>query len=89
MSAIKIHERFFHRVPHDPNGGLADAEIATNRRRHVRNVILFCWAVIAVKSVAVVWAVGHYNLPFNPLWVIGPTVTFAALATIIFILWKD
>jgi hypothetical protein len=45
--------------------------------------------VILVKSVAVVWAVGHYKLPFNPLWVIGPTFTFAALATIVFVAWKD
>jgi hypothetical protein len=45
--------------------------------------------VILVKSVAVVWAVGRYHLPFNPLWVIGPTVTFAALATLVFVLWKD
>jgi hypothetical protein len=89
MSAIKLHERFFHRLPNVGDADVPAEEAAMRRRRHVRNVILLCWAVILVKSVAVVWAVGHYNLPFNPLWVIGPTVTFAALATTIFTVWKD
>jgi hypothetical protein len=89
MSAIKIHDRFFHRLPKNAYEGLTAEEIAQLRRRRVRNVILLCWAVILVKSVAVVWAVGRYHLPFNPLWVIGPTVTFAALATLVFVLWKD
>ena len=89
MSAIKLHDRFFHRLPKLENQGIADDEILRRRQRRVRNVILVCWAVILVKSVAVIWAVGHYKLPFNPLWVIGPTVTFAALATIVFAAWKD
>ena len=84
MSAIKLPDQFLHRAPRS-----GQADIVPGRRRHVRNVILFCWALILVKSVAVVWAVSHYNLPFNPLWVIGPTVSFAALATGVFAFWRD
>ena len=87
MSAIKSHDRFFHRLPKFDHEGIADQGIDLRRRRRVRNVILACWAVILVKSVTVVWVVGHYHLPFNPMWVIGPTVTFAALATFVFLFW--
>jgi type VI protein secretion system component VasK len=84
-----LHDRFFHRLPKNEGQGIADEEILQRRKRRVWHVILVCWAVILVKSVAVVWAVGQYKLPFNPLWVIGPTVTFAALATIVFLAWRD
>jgi hypothetical protein len=58
----------------------------TVKRRSPRNLrlerlIYACWILIAAKSVAVVWAVRHYHVPFSPLWVIGPTVAFAALCT--------
>ncbi len=89
MSAIKLPERLFHRLPAGGRDDPAPSGPAPGRRRHVRNVILFCWALILLKSVAVLWAVAHYHLPFNPLWVIGPTVSFAALATLVFVLWKD
>jgi len=35
--------------------------------------------LIVVKSIFVWWACAHYALPFHPLWVIAPTVAFAAL----------
>ena len=89
MSAIKLHDRFFHRHPKVDHEGIADRGIDLGRRRHVRNVIFVCWAVILVKSVAVVWVVGHYHLPFNPMWVIGPTVTFAALASFVFLFGRN
>ena len=58
-------------------------------RRSARNIrlerlILACWVLIAIKSVAVVWAVRHYHVPFSPLWVIVPTVLFAALCTAVY-----
>jgi hypothetical protein len=39
------------------------------------------WILIGIKSIVVWWACAHYALPFHPLWVVGPTVAFAALCT--------
>ena len=39
------------------------------------------WAVILAKCVLVWWAVDHWNMPFHPLWVVGPTLVFALLIT--------
>lgn len=39
------------------------------------------WVLVAIKSWVVWWACAHYALPFHPMWVIGPTVAFAALCT--------
>jgi hypothetical protein len=47
----------------------------------VTRLIAAGWGLIAVKSVIVWWACAHYALPFHPLWVIAPTVAFAALGT--------
>ncbi|MBK9991352.1 MAG: hypothetical protein IPP19_11615 [Verrucomicrobia bacterium] len=44
-------------------------------------LIIGGWALIGIKSVVVWWACAHYTLPFHPLWVIAPTVAFAALCT--------
>lgn len=49
--------------------------------RRVRWVIGIAWMLIAVKCVLVWWAVGYWHMPFHPLWVVGPTLVFAALAT--------
>ena len=49
--------------------------------RRVRWVMAIAWLLIVVKCVVVWWAVGHWNMPFHPLWIVGPTLAFAALAT--------
>lgn len=51
------------------------------RRRAVERLIWICWVLIALKCAAVVWCVRHYRIPFNPLWVVAPTLAFAALCT--------
>jgi hypothetical protein len=56
------------------------------RNRRVERVIAACWAVIVLKSVAVVWLFDHYRVPVSPLWVIAPTVVFAALCTLVYLL---
>ena len=63
------------------DASLTDDERQARRRRRVETLIYFCWGLIVLKSFLVVWAVNHYAMPFNPLWVIGPTVTFALIAT--------
>jgi hypothetical protein len=66
------------------DASLTDAENVARRRRRVETLIYFCWGLIVLKSFVVVWAVNHYSMPFNPLWVIGPTVTFALVATTVY-----
>ncbi len=56
------------------------------RNPRVEHVIEICWVVIALKSVAVVWLFDRYHVPVNPLWVIAPTLVFAALCTLVYLL---
>jgi hypothetical protein len=56
------------------------------RNLRVERVIAACWAVIALKSVIVVWLFARYHVPVSPLWVIAPTVAFAALCTLVYLL---
>ena len=42
--------------------------------------------IIIIKCAAVVWLFDHYNVPVNPLWVVAPTVIFAALITVVYLL---
>jgi len=54
---------------------------ASQRNPRVTTLIVIGWILIAVKSVVVWWACQRYALPFHPMWVIAPTVAFAALCT--------
>jgi hypothetical protein len=58
------------------------------RNRRVERLLIWGWVIIAVKCVVVTWLVSHYAIPFNPLWVIAPTVIFAALCTGVYY-WRD
>ena len=49
--------------------------------RRVRWIMAVAWALIATKCALVWWAIGHWHMPFHPLWIVGPTLAFAALAT--------
>lgn len=44
--------------------------------------ILICWSLIAVKHVAVIWAVHHYAVPFHQLWINAPTFLLGLIATL-------
>ncbi len=44
--------------------------------------ILVCWGLIAVKHVAVIWAVHHYVVPFHQLWINAPTFLLGLIATL-------
>jgi hypothetical protein len=57
--------------------------------RRYEHIIQICWGLIAAKSVLVVWLVQRYAMPFHPLWVIGPTVGLAAVATALFYLHRE
>jgi len=54
----------------------------TDRRDpRVERLILICWILIAIKHVAVIWAVHRYAVPFHQLWVNFPTWMLGVLAT--------
>jgi uncharacterized membrane protein YgcG len=56
------------------------------RNRKVERFIAICWGIIVLKSFAVLWLFDRYHVPVNPLWVIAPTVIFAALCTAVYLL---
>ena len=51
------------------------------RNPRVEKLILVCWGLIAVKHVAVIWAVHHYPVPFHQLWINFPTFLLGLVAT--------
>ena len=55
---------------------------AEPRDLRLEKLILLCWALIAVKHVAVIWAVHHYAVPFHQLWINAPTFLLGLLATL-------
>ncbi len=60
-----------------------DVHVTGRERRdpRVERLILTCWVLIAVKHVAIIWAVHRYAVPFHQLWVNFPTWLLGVLAT--------
>ena len=54
------------------------------RNPRIERTILICWILIAIKHVAVIWAVHRYHVPFNQLWVNVPTFMLGLLATVVY-----
>jgi hypothetical protein len=44
--------------------------------------------LILIKCAVIWWAIIAYNVPIHPLWLVAPTIAFAALATALYI-WRD
>jgi hypothetical protein len=79
------------RPPHTYENAFVERVTVTEkspRNRRVERLLIAGWALIAVKSILVVWAVHRWHVPFNPLWVIVPTVMFATLCTAVY-LWRE
>lgn len=55
------------------------------RNRRIELLIAVCWVLIAFKTVFVFWAVRRYRIPFSPLWVVVPTIIFAAFCTGVYV----
>ena len=78
------------RPPPDYDRGFVQSVNVAPRRlrsRRTQWLLLGGWLLIAAKSWLVVWAVEYYRVPVNPLWVIVPTVIFAAVCTVVYFLW--
>jgi hypothetical protein len=39
---------------------------------------------VALKTWFVIWAVPRYHIPFSAMWVVIPTLIFAALCTAVY-----
>jgi hypothetical protein len=77
------------RPPVDYERGFVRSVSVSNRpprNRRVERVIAICWVIIGFKSIAVVWLFDRYHVPVSALWVIAPTVIFAALCTLVYLL---
>ena len=59
------------------------------RNPRVEKFILICWGLIAVKHVAVIWAVHHYAVPFHQLWINAPTFLLGLIATLAYYAASD
>ena len=58
------------------------------RSPHAEKWIAAGWVLILVKCAVLWWAINAYNVPIHPLWLVVPTLAFAALATALYI-WRD
>jgi hypothetical protein len=47
--------------------------------------LILAWAAILLKCVAVTWAIRHWQMPLHPGWLVGPTLIFAVLATVLWL----
>ncbi len=73
------------RDPDEPDHAFVAEVHATRpvpRDPRVEKIILLCWVLIAVKHVAVIWAVHHYPVPFHQLWINAPTFLLGLVATL-------
>ena len=55
------------------------------RNPRIERLFVIGWALIALKTAFVLWAVPHYHIPFSPYWVVVPTLIFAALCTAVYL----
>lgn len=70
------------RVPYE-SAFVAEVRVEAERPPEPRllRFVFVCWVLIAVKHVAVIWAVQHYHMPFHQLVVNLPTWIFGVMAT--------
>jgi len=86
---LKVRDLIRHGLHLDADAGLTEEERRARRRRRVETLIYVCWGLIVLKTFVVIWAVHHFSMPFNPMWVIAPTVTFAFVATATYYWLRD
>ncbi len=75
-------------TPGESNGAfVTDVRVKrpVGRSRRAERLLGWCWALIALKCVATFWVVRHYAMPFNPWWVVAPTLLAGAACTWIYL----
>lgn len=84
--------RFLHRQPDPSESELAFVEELhvehprEPRSRRLELVLAVCWVLILAKCAVIYWACHRYQVPISPWWLIGPTLAFAALCTVVY--WR-
>lgn len=53
----------------------------------VERLIWVGWLFIVAKCLVVIWAIDHWAVPFNPYWIIVPTILAAGLCTAVYYWW--
>jgi hypothetical protein len=56
------------------------------RSRRSEMLLLVGWLLIALKTWGTFWIVQRYQMPFNPWWIVAPTLAAAAVCTWIY--WR-
>lgn len=55
------------------------------RSRRVELTLITGWGLIGLKWWLICWLIAHYQVPFDPIWINGPTGIFAALCTWVYL----
>ncbi len=56
------------------------------RSPRLERLLVLGWILVILKSAGVWWACRTYTVPFDPWWLIGPTLAFALLCTVLY--WR-
>ena len=72
--------------PHRGHGFVEDVIVKRPERRNPRvmRFLLWCWVLIAIKHVLIIWLCHRYPVPFHQLWVNFPTWLLGVLATALY-----
>jgi len=54
------------------------------RNPKIDRLFLIGWILVGLKTWFVIWAVPRYHIPFSAMWVVIPTLIFAALCTAVY-----
>ena len=93
-SSPHTHNQFMssHTSPKDPAQSHVNITLTPQPREprspRAEKWIAAGWVLILVNCAVNWWAILAYNVPIHPLWLVAPTIAFAALATALYI-WRD
>lgn len=72
-----------------PRGFIRSVQTRRSARdRKLERQLRIFWAIIVAKCALIWWLMRHYHVPIHPLWVVVPTLMFAALITAVYV-WRD
>lgn len=51
--------------------------------------LVVAWNLVLAKCALVWWAMLHWNVPIHPAWIVVPTLVFAVIATLVWLVARD
>jgi hypothetical protein len=75
-SALGQSKTSLDKLPREPRSPISEAWIIGG------------WVLILMKCTVLWWAINAYSVPIHPMWIVGPTIAFAALTTALYV-WRD